>query len=93
MSPGHQQDPHGETTKPTRERICAAHLLLLWKLKHFAESPESSIPTGDPVLRCQNALQYKGEDESDKAIIFGQETYLKFLHKTNTEVTITLVSK
>lgn len=82
MSPGHQQDSHGKTTNPITERICAVHLLLLWKLKHFVEAPESSIPTGGPVLRCQSALQYRGDDESEQAIIFGQEAYPKFIHKT-----------
>lgn len=85
MSPDHQQNPHGEATEPTRERIGAVHLLLLWKEKYSTESPGSSIPTGGPALECQNALQYRDESESEQASIFEQETYPKFIHKRNAE--------
>lgn len=59
MSPGHKQDPHGETTKTTRERIYAAHLLLLWKLKHFAES--QNLPFPQVVLSLDARMSYSTE--------------------------------
>lgn len=52
-----------------------------------------NLPFPQVVLSLDARMPYRGEDESEQAIIFGQETSPKFTHKRNTELTITLVSK
>lgn len=95
MSECHQATmgtPWGGHKTQRRDDLCSTSVALT-EIKTLCWVSRIFHSPGGPVLRCQNALQYWGEDESEQAVIFGQEAYPKFIYKRNTEVTITLMSK
>lgn len=67
------------------ERGLVQYICCCYGNKYSTDYPGPSNPTGGPVLRRQNPLQYRDENESEQANVFGQETYPKFMHKRKAE--------